>query len=602
MDADASALVEVPALEAEAIRYLDPQTLGLLAERLAGLPEVLVAQRPRLLRLQAHLERANRDERTAFSTLELASQLAVREKDWASAARCALDRSRWYQHKEDFEAARSALSQAERYVELSGARDPLLEAELSMAVGWLWPDLGRNDLAATWSTRALHLFEAAGNLPGQVEALWVLAVVHTYQARLLEANAFLDRALRLHELAGAGPLRLLFLLNVRAHIALYAGDIETGLRIVRSDTVSLVELLPNSKPALYLTMAETALLCHLCDWAGALAVLHRAETIVLASNDTGFLPWITMERGWVKLMAGAPVGAVRKELVDSIDLQNAATWRRFMTEMAILDILEDRLADAERRLRSALDQYRLAEELLADFSIHVYLAFVFLRRGAMTACWREIDQAFGWAKAMAIDGFPYLWHPGIVAEVCLEALRRGIHPQWAELIIIRRLGDAAVPGLMQLIQDPHDAVSQRARSVLNALDHEQWLPVLSQQTEAAIRDALVRHLTRGNLALSKLGKLTRRLGDDKPNWQRLAVFGYYVATELSRRAIAEDLVLSESTVKKHIAAIRHAFGVDGTGGRDTGRDQVQAAALMEKFALQGVALRPPASPAKPGRS
>ena len=595
VDAENSYLLEANALEAEAIRYLDPQTFEDLADRLASLPDALVAQRPRLLRLRAHLERADRNDHGALGTLELACQLAVRQQDWAAAARCALDQSRWYQHKEDFEAARAALSQAERYVELSRSDDPLLEAELSMAIAWLWPDLGRNDLAATWSTRALHRFEAAGSLPGQVEALWVLSVVHTYQARLLDAIALLERALRLHELAGAGPLRRLFLLNVRAHIALYAGDIDTGLRIVREETAPLVELLPNSKPALYLAMAETALLCHRMEWPGALAALDRAEAVASASSDDGFLPWIAMERGWVKLMTGAPVGAVRRELIDSIDPQNQATWRRFTTEMAILDILEGRMSDAERRLKSTLDQYRLAEELLADFSVHVYLAFVLLRKGAMAACWSEIDQAFSWAEAMAIDGFPHLWHPGIVAEVCLEALRRSIHPQWAEIVIVRRLGDVAVPGLMRLASDPREAVSQRARSVLDALDTNRWLPLLGRHAEPAIRDALIRHLALGNLSLSKLGELAARLGDsDRPNWQRLAVFGHYAATDYSRREIAEDLVLSESAVKKHIATIRHTFGVDGAGGRDTGRFQVQEAARTERFVLQGVALRSPA--------
>lgn len=584
---DDPSLDDLRALEADVSRELDPQTFDVLASRLAAIPEEIAVERPKLLRLRAHLLRTARDEQAALATSELACQLAVRQQDWPTAARCALDQARWHQHKEGFEPALAALSRAERYVEFSSSDEPSLEAELSLAIGWLWPDLGRNDLSIEWATRALQLFERIGDLHGQVEALWVLSVVYTYQARLFEAVSLLERALRLHELTGFGALRRLFLLNVRAHIALYAGDIETGLRVVRVDTAPHVAQLPHSKPALYLAMAEAALACQSRDWTGALAALERADAIIHASNDVGFLPWVVMERGWIRVLAGSNVASVRRELVAGINPQNRATLRRFTMQMAILDILEGRLEDAEARLQVALEQYRQAGEPFADFSIHVYLAYVYLRKGAALASRREIDQALGWAEEMSIDGFPYLWHDRLVADVCVEALRSGVRPRQAEMMILRRLGDAALPGLMALVQEQAPEIRQRARSVLGALGGDRWLHSLEELPEHGLREVLMAHFSHGRLALSRLDVLSQRLQPDavEPDWQRFGVFGFYAASDLSRREIASELSLSESAVKKHIGAIRAAFGVASRGGRDERREWIQEQARLEGFVL-----------------
>ena len=67
---------------------------------------------------------------------------------------------------------------------------------------------------------------------------------------------------------------------------------------------------------------------------------------------------------------------------------------------------------------------------------------------------------------------------------------------------------------------------------------------------------------------------------------RLAVFGYYAGSELGRPEIAGRLAMSEGAVKREIAAIRVAFGVESHPGRDPGRERVRQRALAERFVLR----------------
>ena len=68
------------------------------------------------------------------------------------------------------------------------------------------------------------------------------------------------------------------------------------------------------------------------------------------------------------------------------------------------------------------------------------------------------------------------------------------------------------------------------------------------------------------------------------------MFGYYVESEMNRAEIGEILALSEGAVKKHIAAIRAAFGIRSRGGRDLGRQEVRALARQGGYVRRDAGL------------
>jgi len=110
-------------------------------------------------------------------------------------------------------------------------------------------------------------------------------------------------------------------------------------------------------------------------------------------------------------------------------------------------------------------------------------------------------------------------------------------------------------------------------------------------TSVKVREALLDRPREGWLALSRLLETARWLcqaeeGAFRPDWVRVAVFGYYAGTTLSRATVAGRLERSQSSVKKHISAIRAAFGVKGRGGRDTGRAVVRQRAVAKGWVVR----------------
>lgn len=555
---------------------------GQFAEAATALQQVSPRQLrnyPSLMRLQGHLAFHANDFPLAFSSIQMAQQLAGEQGAWKVAVYCALDEARWWQTREKHEAAQLALDAAISLAERAD-QDVNLHADLLLAVGRLLPDFSQNRRAVEFCQEALHLYEQAGNLSGQVHALWILSVINTYMAHLTEARAQIERALRLHRSAGLAPLIRLYLLNVSAHIYLYAGQPDAGLQIVRQDAAPLLKKLPHSKPALYLCIAEAGFLRQQERYLDALAAYDRAESIVEALRDEGYRPWLALQRGWIHLLMGESPASVRAELLQAGELHYKVMERGRNMYLAILDLLENRLDDAEERLEKASREFEDSADLLELFGVRVYQAYLYDIQGRQRRLQQALEIALEWAERIGVDFFPFYWLPHIVARVCVLALRLGVHSRQAELMILRRLSRVAVADLILLLDDPSVEARQRSQSVLAALGDDVFRMVLNGAPGAHFTAILLEHVREGRLPVDRLAEASARLSGDKrhPDWTRLAVFGYYAGSEMPRPQIARALALSEGAVKKHIAAIRAAFGVRGRGGRDRGRTEVQAMA------------------------
>ena len=568
-------------LDAWVASLLDRGQPDALEEALQSLSLEDVNREPSLQRLQAHAAYLKQDFPRAFSLIQRAQQLAIHQEAWRAAVYCALDEARWRQSREQYNAARLALDLARNLAEKIDHEHIRLQADLLLAIGRLLPDFSQNWDAIGYCERALHLYERLGDLPGQVHSLWMLSVINTYMAHLAEARAQIERALLLHRMAGMNIILRMYLLNVSAHIYLYAGQAKQGLDVIQQEAAPHLRQHPQCKPALYLTVVEGSLLWQIGRYEEALEAYDRAEVIVDALTVEGYRPWLALHRGWTRLLMGESPGQVRGTLLQAGSLQYGVMKRALNMYLAVLDLLENRLKDADVRLRKALVDFTESADLLEVFAVRIYQAWLYDRRRQYGELREALEKGLGWAEEAGIDFFPHYWHPQLVADVCVTALRVGVHSRQAELMIIRRLGGVAVPGLARLLQDESFAVRQRARSVLAALGDAMFNDILNDAPGPLLTDVLLEHVRMGRLRADRIQALSERLGGG--DWVRLAVFGYYVGSDLTRQEMAQALALSEGAVKKHIAVIRGVCGIRSRGGRDRGRDEVRGLALEDGF-------------------
>ncbi len=578
---DADAADKKEDIDAWVASLLDRGQLDAIVEALQSVSPEDVEREPSLLRLQAHAANLQHDFPRAIQLIQRAQQLAIHQEAWRPAVYCALDEARWRQTHEEYNAARLALDLARNLAEKTSSRNARLQADLLLAIGRLLPDFSQNWDAIGYCERALHLYERLGDLPGQVHSLWMLSVINTYMAHLSEARAQIERALLLHRMADMNSILRMYLLNVSAYIYLYAGQANSGLDVIRQDAAPYLQEQPHSKPALYLAVAEGSLLRQLGRYEEALEVFDRAERIVDALAVEGYRPWLPFHRGWTRLLMGEAPGQVRGIFLQAGSLQYSVMNRALNMYLAVLDLLENRLKDANVRLRKALVDFTESADLLEVFAVRMYQAWMYDRLRQPGELREVLEKGLGWAEEAGIDFFPHYWHPQLVADVCVTALRVGVHSRQAELMIIRRLGDVAVPGLARLLEDESYAVRQRARSVLAALGDDLFNDILNDVPGPLLTDALLEHVRMGRLRADRIQALSAYL--EGADWMRLAVFGYYVGCDLTRQEMAQTLALSEGAVKKHIAVIRGAFGIRSRGGRDRGRDEVRALAQEKGF-------------------
>ncbi|HEY52646.1 MAG TPA: hypothetical protein G4N94_04240, partial [Caldilineae bacterium] len=484
-------------LDAWAEALIDQGRFDEIAQALQGLEAAQIGERPSLLRLQAHAAYQQGDFEQAFPLIQEAQQLAVHQDAWRPAVYCALDEARWWQTREQYEAAHLALEAARRLAERMPVGNIELQADLLLAVSRLMPDFSQNREAVVLCDRALHLYERIGHLAGQVQSLWLLSVINTYMAHLTEARAQIERALLLHQMAGLAPVLRLYLLNVSAHVHLYAGQAQAGLQVVRRDAAGLLQEFPHSKPALYLVMAEGALLRQQRRFTETLAVYDRAEKIVDALEDEGYRPWLAFHRGWTHVLMGESPARVRATLMQAGVLQNEVMVRALNMYLAALDVLEERFVDAEALLEKISVDFDQSAHFLELFAVRVYQARVYEQQGRVGRLREAMERSLGWAEEAGVDYFPHYWHPQVVAGVCMAALRLGVHSRQAELMIIRRLGDVAAPGLVGLLADESLTVRQRARSVLAALGDDAFQSILDGAPGPRLNAILLAHVRQG---------------------------------------------------------------------------------------------------------
>lgn len=541
--------------------YLTGQHVKLL-EVLHDLPAGVIARRPQLLYYRGcgYLD-ADEWEKAAVD-LRKAAEAATRHEAWSLAIKSFLNLARVYQRRETMDLVLEYRRAAQNLIDKHPPTAVQDQGEIALGIGRLLPDLGDNQQALNQCTAALRCFEETGAAHHRTEALWLLAVVHCYLGQLREARTHVARALALNHMHDLGQVQRLYLLNVRAQIHLHAGNFEAGLATIE-EAAGLRRQHPTCKPALYLHMTEAGLQRTSGNLEAAHAAYARAETVIDKLGDENFRPWLEMEWGWAHVLSGTPPDKVRRRVIDVMDLQNQATRRTADTLLGLLDTLEERYSNALARLTSALSGFESAGEALSALGVRTYRAYVRWQMGDVRAAKDALEASLAHAEHLDVDGFHLFWHPGIIADLYAQALRWGMHTTQVELTFVRRLHDVGIPALVGLLDDSRGRVRLEARSILRTLSATEVLRSLEDEPSAATRSALLAHLRAQRLQLKQLLKLEERLRTaehhDRRNWNRVAIFGYYVSGQFTREQIARRVQLAEPTVRNYITEIRRAF-------------------------------------------
>jgi tetratricopeptide (TPR) repeat protein len=480
--------------------------------------------------------------------------------------RCLLRLAQIYHALEDLAPAHLFTEEAVALLRAHPGLDPLLQADTYLALARLAPDIGQLSQGLHFAQEALHCYETAKHPRGQFDATMLISGMARQLGRLQMSQAHLTMAKRWLPHVAQRPSSHALILNAEAHQHWYQGNFGHAERILRQAIVE-ADATPQSKFCVYQRIVLANVLRAWGRYDEAEAMYAETEAVVEATHFGLFQVWVTANRGWLYLLQGNYTPA-RRSLFQALATTDKGQAASFNASLAVLYLLSGRLAEAEELLRRSLHFYQTSGDELSIFALRIHLAYLYLQTGQTERAEEEISLGLGWAAQWNVDYFPHWWHAKIVATVCVHALASELHPSLAERILVKRLGEAAIPILHTLETASSPAVRRRVEDVLSLLN---VLPLehITEIEDEPVRQVLTELFASGRLHQQKLPQLARLLSttrqSDKANPVLLATFGLYVHGS-TRREIAERLHLSETSIRNYITDIYEKFGLESKGG------------------------------------
>lgn len=540
---------------------LPPVLHDSLEEWLARFPVDAFDANPDLLYLQS-LPLARTKVAMAATQLLRAILLYRNRGNINRAATCYFELIRIYEQQEDFRTAYLYVGEAEEL--LRQVTDPVVEARLYLRLAELCPDLGRLRESIDYALQALAAFRRSDELYSQFKTHTLLSILYRQLGDYHAAEAQLEMARRLQQAGRLGDEAYARVLNAGAHLAWYRGDSRRALQ--QAETLAGYTCKAGLlKPQVY----SALLLGNLYRVQGAFATAHRwygaARTLIEQANLHLFLPWIDVHEGWLYALTGDYVMA-RKLIHQALTTPDRGQMMSFNVHLALLNVLEAHYTTAESLLRTAHPFYQQSGDELATAVINLYLGYCLHLTNRTTEAKAALQAGLDWLAERHITSFPYWWHPTLVTQVCLLALRWGFHVPLVEHLVVHHLGAGARPALATLLADPDPAVEQRVRPILALLGatDETWLPWLADIADEPVRKALEQLLRSNGLRKEKLPELKRTLTTaqqrDKANLVLIAVFGLYLQ-DATINEMATTLQRAPASIRNYVTTIYQIFGL-----------------------------------------
>jgi len=499
---------------------------------------------------------------------------------------CSLELARLCLSRENFRTAYYHLhEEVEPLIEQEVVDDPALRARFFLRMAELCPDVGRLRATVDYAQKALAAYKASNDSAGQFYALVRLASSALALGEYAEAASRLDMAKACHTSTHLGENARARLLNLSIHLAWYQGRLPAALAYAHT-YLQLVDQEQLSNFQVYARM----LLGNLQRAASQFALAEQwyAETrhLIATLHYPLYLPWVDAQTAWLRVLENR-LGAARTLIHSSLKTSDLGQAMSFQVVLALINLLDDQGAVAERLLGESLAFYTTSGDGLSCCAIQMYLALVKLKRGEPTTAQDYLQRALGWLAQQRLDGFPHWWHPGLVAEACAHALAADIFPDVAERIFVNRLGKSGGDALRTLLYSDNPVARQRAGGLLTLLEGYTFTELADlddthskRVLEELLQAGKLRH--EGFAALKQLLMTARQR--QSANSTFLATFGLYV-NGYTRLGIAKQLGCSVANVRNYINLIYHIFGIghEGFASRQDRQQQLAEIARKRRF-------------------
>jgi tetratricopeptide (TPR) repeat protein len=501
----------------------------------------------------------------ALAQLQRARLLYSKAKQWERTVRCTIDIARLFAGQENFQQAFHYLAEdAQALLNKVHTIEPTTRAYYWVQMAHLATDTGQLRASTEYAKQALALYANAGDLQGQFQSQLRIARNFIQLGNYSEAGARLQLVSQYIHIGQLGAASEAQLFNAGIHLRWYQRQFDEAFRLAHLYLkLADHEQFPNAR--IYARLLLGNLHRDHEEYRLAMYWYNETQQLLTERNHQLYQPWVAAQMAWMFILQDETEEA-QVHLAQSLRTTDWGQRMSFQVQQAVLLLMQERPAAAERLLQQSLTFYQQSGDPLACCAIQLYLAYAAMKQEDTGPLIQYLEQAFACLEEQALDVLPHWWHPQIMAEVCCQALAANVAPLAVQRIITTRLGRHSGYALARLLRSDDLDIRQQAQQLLSTVTGE-TMSVLSHLEDGPAKQILQRELESGRLQASNYPQLEVELITAKqrrqPNATLLAVFALHTRG-VSRGQIAQQLECSIENVRNYITTIYRHFSLPAT--------------------------------------
>lgn len=546
-------------LERVADDYLERYMLDIVKSWMSAIPERVRAGRPWLLAFQGKTMRRLANPTVALSILDMAWKLFAERGEEFGMAYVAYEAGFTY----------SQIGQAKKGVEtiqetlLRIGPDHALRARLFVALCLNYLRLDELIDAEKYADLSLHELEQIPLHPARFmlesRTRQYLAQVHARRGNLHAAREESGRSLALCDEENLGDFKRSWALHTQGHVLALQGDWEAALAALASaeeygdhDDRLRSRAINHVRGNIYRELGEFALAHECYERCGDSALIEEA--------------FLCMREGRVSEAESLADAARRFHDVRDSEVDRAIVN---IAEALIaeargeIDVMSRQLEDAAKTFRE-----RKADHLLA--SAYLQLARCNFAHGCEQAAIDYLCLSFDIAARCDLRYF-FWCDLASFSSLIGHALKHNIHVHHVSKMLRIKLMEGYSSEFAPLLDYPDAAVQEHVARILDGAARDTHMNLcvadglLKTCRDAQLHLRILKYISGNLLSLEMLMQLRSR---HKLTWREIEVFAVYyqrvddkvIPRESGRRHVAEQLFMSENTLKIHLGNIRRKVG------------------------------------------
>lgn len=522
---------------------------------------------PTIIFIHAHCALAVTQIEIAATLLQRAALFYLQQQAIAKAADCYYQLAAIYRQLENYATAYAYICEVGRL--LDQVYDDALKAQLALQLAELCPDIGQLQEANSYANQALDFFRQHNRANDQFRAMILLFHIHLRLGEYRAAEARLEIAKRLYlaQLHGTQLSPLQFALAIaESQLNWHRGELDFALtKAGEARYVAERHNLQKEQIQALLVIAELHAAQQRYQKAFELfsIIHHLLEQMEIHTKFA-----LILQEAWCQLMMNN-LESARRHIEHAMQRVTPNQLASCHVHLAILHILAGHYYVAQDLLHTAYRYFEESKERLNSRVIEWYLAFVAIKTKHNAQARELLSDNLSWFLAQNVHSFPRWWHPDIVAQCCLWALKENIHPVVAERVLIA-LGENTADNMNTLLQELQELqhssdliTQQRAAYILETINQHVSAD-LSNIRDQRVKSSLEMLLAEGTLLPTGFCRLQKELTtasqQQRSNPVLLAVFGMYI-DDMPQSEISHRLGRAPATIRNYITTIYHQFNL-----------------------------------------